>query len=149
MSPRQRHQADHYVPPDGHMEMMTSQREAFKDMGRPQRLTGFRPGSSQLMRTDGKFQGSSSYTGAFSAPEGMERRQLVRPRENYQPAAGRFEGTTTMQDDFKGAFAPRQHNFRPQARPLQNLNAFEDNVGPCRPNFGPASGTPVIPPITA
>ncbi|KAK7115515.1 stabilizer of axonemal microtubules 2-like [Littorina saxatilis] len=129
VSPRFRHEQDRYVRPEGEMDMMTSNRQAFQEMGRPQRLPVLKPGSSHLMKREGKFDGSSSYAGDFMAPMAPVR-QLIKPRDEYQPSGDRFEGTTTQKSDFRGAYAPRQTNFRPQNRPLQNLNAFEDNVRP-------------------
>ena len=128
ISPRYRHEQEKYVKPEGSMDLRTSNRDTFRDFGRMERHVITKPSSSHLLRGEGKFAEGSSYMGDFAAPL-TQTRQLMKPKNEYQPSLDRFEGISTQKASFTGAYAPKQASFRPQNRPLQNLNAFEDNTG--------------------
>ncbi|XP_076443327.1 uncharacterized protein LOC143281916 [Babylonia areolata] len=150
VSPRARHQYETYVPPEGVMDLRTCNQENYQDVGRVSRHVITKPGSSHVLRGEGKFTDSSSYNSDFSAPPPQERRRVL-PKSDYQPSQDRFDHVPTYKASFTGAFAPRQTNFRPANRPLQNLNAFEDNVPPKAPYQQSQSwrdASPYVPPVS-
>ncbi|KAL8613442.1 hypothetical protein ACOMHN_057161 [Nucella lapillus] len=144
VSPRLLHQYDTYVPPEGAMDMRTSNKENFRDFGHVPRHAITKPDSSHVLRGEGRFAGSSSYTGDFMAPP-PQARNFVLPKSDYKPSSDRFDHIPTYKATFTGAFAPRQTSFKPANQPLQDLNGFEDNPRRNQTWHGPS---PQVPPIS-
>lgn len=150
VSPRYKHEQSRYVKPDGEMDLRTSNQETFREF-RAERHAITKPGSSHVLRGSGRFQDRSSYMGDFMEPA-PQPRQVIKPKNEYQPSSGKFEGISTHNATFTGAYAPRQASFRPQNRPLQNLNAFEDSsayrADYNRERYTWSEGSPQVPPLS-
>nr|KAG5687544.1 hypothetical protein BaRGS_013646 [Batillaria attramentaria] len=150
ISPRYRHEQARYIKPEGEMDLKTSNQETFREV-RADRYVITKPSSSHVLRGTGKFEDRSSYMGDFTEKP-RQIRQIMKPKNEYEPSAAKFEGISTNRESFRGAYAPRQPSFRPPARPLQNLNAFEDQTNYRadynRDRYTWSDAAPQIPPLS-
>lgn len=127
ISPRYVHAYQPYSKPEGNIEFRTTNKVTYTEF--PVQRTGSpeKPTSSHILRGTGSFAKESAYLSDFTEHQ-IQRREMLKPKANYEPPNARFEGQTTSQRDYVEKELSPRDNYRPKREALQSDEPFENST---------------------